>query len=578
MEPQQTDNASRSWLVRLFDPLGGTQSSKRYYYLRRNIIILIVSVSVVPLALMAAINFFMYQDSLKTQAESQVRTLIHKTRHSFELFLHERLASVAFVAGAYTFDQLKDQKTLNRVYHAAKKEMDGFVDLGLINSSGTQVSYVGPYDLKNKDYSQQEWFQQVRVRGSYISDVFMGYRGIPHVAIAVEHLDDDGSRWVVRATINTDRFEDLIAAMGLGSQSDAFLINRAGVMQTDSRYFGKVLEQAAIAVGPGSYQPEVVESEGLNGQKIFVGHVNFVKPELTLVLVKPTSVAYQAWNKLRMEMLTLFLGSTVLIVFVVWALTGVLVRRIREADEKRAAAFREVEHAHKLSSIGRLAAGVAHEINNPLAIINEKAGLMNDLLEHGNDEIVRAKFPELVSSVLQSVSRCRTITHRLLGFARRMEVQVEPLDINEIVREVLGFLEKESLYRNINLQLELDEELPRISSDRGQLQQVFLNIINNAIAAVDNGGNVHIVTRAVGLDKVAVKITDNGVGMSSEVLSHIFEPFFTTKGAEGTGLGLAITYGIVQKLGGRIHVDSEEGKGSTFTIELPKRAQLPKES
>jgi two-component system NtrC family sensor kinase len=277
-------------------------------------------------------------------------------------------------------------------------------------------------------------------------------------------------------------------------------------------------------------------------------------------------------------MLTLFLGSTVLIVFVVWALTGVLVRRIREADDKRAAAFREVEHAHKLSSIGRLAAGVAHEINNPLAIINEKAGLMNDLMEHGNDEIIRAKFPELVASVLQSVSRCRTITHRLLGFARRMEVQVEPLDVNEIVREVLGFLEKESLYRNISLELNLDDDLPRISSDRGQLQQVFLNIINNAIAAVDNGGRVQITTRSVDLDTVAVLITDNGVGMSDEVLSHIFEPFFTTKGAEGTGLGLAITYGIVQKLGGRIAVASEEGKGSTFTIELPKRAKPQEES
>ncbi|ABB37121.1 integral membrane sensor signal transduction histidine kinase [Oleidesulfovibrio alaskensis G20] len=575
---EQQHCSRQGWLVRLFDPLGGTQSSQRYYYLRRNIIILIVSVSVVPLALMAAINFFMYQDSLKNQAESQVRTLINKTRHSFELFLHERLASVAFIAGAYTYDQLKDEKALNRVYHAAKKELAGFVDFGLINANGTQVSYVGPYDLKNKDYSGQDWFQQVRVRGTYISDVFMGYRGIPHVAIAVEHLDEDGARWVVRATINTDRFEELIAAMGLGSQSDAFLINRAGVMQTDSRHFGKVLEKAAITVGPGTHQPEVVESTGLNGQKIFVGHVNFGNPELTLVLVQPISVAYKAWNKLRMEMLTLFLGSTVLIVFVVWALTGVLVRRIREADDKRAAAFREVEHAHKLSSIGRLAAGVAHEINNPLAIINEKAGLMNDLMEHGNDEIIRAKFPELVASVLQSVSRCRTITHRLLGFARRMEVQVEPLDVNEIVREVLGFLEKESLYRNISLELNLDDDLPRISSDRGQLQQVFLNIINNAIAAVDNGGRVQITTRSVDLDTVAVLITDNGVGMSDEVLSHIFEPFFTTKGAEGTGLGLAITYGIVQKLGGRIAVASEEGKGSTFTIELPKRAKPQEES
>jgi two-component system NtrC family sensor kinase len=196
---------------------------------------------------------------------------------------------------------------------------------------------------------------------------------------------------------------------------------------------------------------------------------------------------------------------------------------------------------------------------------------MKDLIEHTPDFPKREKFLALVQAILQSVDRCRNITHRLLGFARRMDVQIEVLDLNDVIGEVLGFLEKEALYRNIDLRLQLAENLPRIASDRGQLQQVLLNILNNAFAAVDDGGIVSITTWDADLDRVAVSIQDNGHGMNQETLKHIFEPFFTTKKGYGTGLGLPITYGIVKKLGGCIEVQSEEGRGTTFTVYLPKK-------
>lgn len=196
---------------------------------------------------------------------------------------------------------------------------------------------------------------------------------------------------------------------------------------------------------------------------------------------------------------------------------------------------------------------------------------MKDLIEYGAGFSEQEKFLALTDSILQSVNRCRSITHRLLGFARRMEVQIEVLDLNEVIRETLMFLEKESLYRNIKIDLELAEELPRIASDRGQLQQVFLNILNNALAAVGEGGRVAISTREKDADTEMIVIEDNGCGMSRETLSHIFEPFFTTKKGKGTGLGLPITYGIIQKLGGTIEVQSREGKGTIFTVCLPKK-------
>jgi two-component system NtrC family sensor kinase len=154
-----------------------------------------------------------------------------------------------------------------------------------------------------------------------------------------------------------------------------------------------------------------------------------------------------------------------------------------------------------------------------------------------------------------------------------MDVEIEALDLNEVVLEVFGFLEKEAFHRSIEVRLELDDNLPQILSDHGQLQQVFLNILNNAFSAVDDGGLVAIRTWEVDADTVGVSIRDDGVGMGEETKQHIFEPFFSMRKGYGTGLGLSITYGIVKKLGGNIEVQSREGEGSTFTVHLPKRAK-----
>jgi two-component system NtrC family sensor kinase len=276
---------------------------------------------------------------------------------------------------------------------------------------------------------------------------------------------------------------------------------------------------------------------------------------------------------LKSEIFYIFVASVLIIFLVVFKLTDVLVKRIEESEVKQQMNYREVEHTNKLASIGRLAAGVAHEINNPLAIINEKSGLMEDLIGSASDFPRKEKFLQLTESIRQSVDRCSTITHRLLGFARRMDIEIEMLDLNEVVFEVYGFLEREAFHRDIEVQLQLSDNLSKISSDHGQLQQVFLNILNNAFAAVDDGGAVIIKSWENKDDTVGVSIQDNGIGMSEETEKHIFEPFFSGRTGHGTGLGLSITYGIVDKLGGRIEVESEEGQGTTFTVLLPKTYQ-----
>jgi PAS domain S-box-containing protein len=256
------------------------------------------------------------------------------------------------------------------------------------------------------------------------------------------------------------------------------------------------------------------------------------------------------------------------------------VRSFRDISKRKKAeeALRESEQlllqSHKMEAIGRLAAGVAHEINNPLAIINEKAGLMKDFLEmSANLEQNKEKFDDLITGIFESVTRCRNITHRLLGFSRRIDGTSEPINLNDTVREVLEFIEKEMLFRNIRLDLHLREDVPAIVSDKGQLQQVFLNIVNNAVDAVGKDGVIEIRTDIKDEHAVTVLIKDTGPGIPQEILRHIFEPFYTTKEkGKGTGLGLSISYGIMQKLGGTILVRSEVNKGTAFTVEIPQKA------
>jgi len=307
-----------------------------------------------------------------------------------------------------------------------------------------------------------------------------------------------------------------------------------------------------------------------DNEHVLQGSVKLKTTPWTLVIIKKGYVHGKTWSSFRTKLFITFFVSSILSLMVIFYLVNFLTNHIMSSDRKRQALLAEAEHSSKLASIGRLAAGVAHEINNPLAIIDQKAGLIQDLLKITDEFTHKAKLTASVDGIINSVHRCKVITHRLLGFARKMDASLEDIDINELLREVLSFLEREAMYNNIHLDLSLDQDLAKIHSDRGQLQQIFLNIINNAIDAVGRDGTILISTGMRGPQRVEIEISDNGPGIPPEAIQHIFDPFFTTKETgKGTGLGLSITYGLVKQLGGHINVSSSVNKGATFTVSLP---------
>ncbi len=545
-------------------------SDGRYRRILVTALLAVSVVAVVPLLIMTGVNYYQYRQAFRSEVARPMAGFVTNGKQALEAFLTERLAALELVVRECTFDELRDPDRLRGLLGNMKQSFGGFVDLGLLDERGLQVAYAGPFELEGRSYEEYPWYVEATQHGQYVSDVFLGYRNAPHFVVAVQHERDNGRAFVLRATIDSELINRLVRSLGSRPSLDAFLLNQEGLLQSPSRRYGAALEPAPLpplAAGP---QTEQVELSDQRGDALIVSYALIQDSPFTLVLVSPQGELLSGWVGLRRNLLIFLAASIVLILTVVTIGTTKMVARYREADMMRAAAYHKMEYTNKMAALGRLSAGVAHEINNPVSIISEKAGLLKDLLLMSKEMPPKEKLVELVDSVLRSAERCGGITHRLLGFAKHMEVQRDSIELDQLLIEVLGFLEKEAAYRNIQVDFAFPEEPPRVVSDRGQLQQVFLNIINNAFAAVEDHGRIEIGIREAGEDGLAVWISDNGVGIQEEHLSRIFDPFFTTKKGGGTGLGLSITYGIVQKLGGDITVQSKVGEGTRFTVTLPK--------
>jgi two-component system NtrC family sensor kinase len=227
--------------------------------------------------------------------------------------------------------------------------------------------------------------------------------------------------------------------------------------------------------------------------------------------------------------------------------------------------------SQKLAAIGELSAGIAHEINNPLAIIRQEAEWMQLLLKKMGGGKDLEELQGSARQIVEQVDRCTEITRNLLDFARKRDPVIQAVEVNRVIEDMTRLVEKEAKHNNISIVRQYDQELPVIYSDAPQLRQVILNFLTNATQAIGRDGVVTITTRPGGDDEVDIMVSDTGCGIPAEQLSKIFDPFFTTKPpGQGTGLGLSICHGIIQRLGGRIGVASTVGRGTEFTITLPR--------
>ena len=568
--------------------------SDRSYYrsLRRQMISIIMLVSYTPLLVLAAIGGVQFYTAYRDKVMAHLQELVLKHSQSINVFLSEKLAEIQVLEDIISPQDLQNRAGLiNELLMTLQKRYGGvYVDLGLVTETGEQVAYAGPFALGRADYSEARWFREAMQREYYISDVFLGLRGLPHFIIAVKQYAD-GQEWILRSTIDFVAFNRLVENIRIGQTGLAFIINQQGEFQTTPRRepneIGFLLEiagrqeQQPARQLPGEQRKirplpsnisTAIQKDPSTGKKVIYYTAPLKNGDWTLVFQQDFSDAfseyYQAFYVAVVGLViagaAIFLGALVL--------TRRMVQQIIQADRQKEMMNEQVIEAGKLASVGELAAGIAHEINNPVAIMVEEAGWIQDLMD---DEIFKASedYPE-IERALQQIStqgsRCKQITHKLLSFARKIDATIKSVDINDLVEEMAALSEQRAKYVNVAIVTDFEPRLPNIQASPSELQQVFLNLINNAIDAMEKtGGELKLSTRQEG-DQVLVSVADTGEGIPKQILPRIFDPFFTTKPVgKGTGLGLPICFGIVEKMGGEISVNSSVGVGTTFHVRLP---------
>ncbi len=250
-------------------------------------------------------------------------------------------------------------------------------------------------------------------------------------------------------------------------------------------------------------------------------------------------------------------------------------KRKRTEEKAKEAEFkarinRQLASTERLASLGTLATGVAHEINNPLAIIREWVGWMKLVMDDGDTDFPRKKDVIMAIGKIESaVERAKRITHQLLGMVQKSSDTIMEIDAADIVSDVVQLVLREAVNHNIEIVQNFEKERFIFWVDPTRLRQVLLNLLNNAIQAMEAGGVVHIDI-ASEQDVIIFSVNDTGIGIPSENIDKIFEPFFTTKPiGKGTGLGLYVTRKLVEQMGGKINVASQPGKGAEFRFSLP---------
>ena len=570
-----------------------------YKHLMRTMILIVIIVSYTPLLMISFVTAYKFHTAYRAKVLAHLSELVEKHRQNIDGFLTEKMADIKVAANTYPFERLLNEDFLRELLINLQKEHEGvFSDIGLVNQNGLQVAYAGPFRLGRADYAGAKWFTEAMRTEVYISDVFLGLRQLPHFIVAVR-IHRDGHDWILRSTIDFISFNRLVENVRIDETGRAFIVNRKGEFQTTPTQGirEEILdllasyERVPVPKDKSTFDRALMDwrletvTKTPSNQRVFFHKdrrtgINYINVTTRMkngdwILFYRQDEAdafrnlYQARN---LSILVLILGGVV-IFFTALILSRRMVNRIMRADREKEMMNEQVIEAGKLASLGEMAAGIAHEINNPVAIMVEEAGWIEDLLEdtklpEGESAI---EIPRALQQIKTQGKRCKQITHKLLSFARKTDPEIRQVRINDLIEEVIGLSEQRARYAGVTIVRKLTPELPAIPASPTEVQQVLLNLINNAIDAMEHeGGTLEITTRQDN-GRIVLDVSDSGQGIPQAVLQRVFDPFFTTKPqGKGTGLGLSICYGIVKKMGGEISVNSAVGVGTCFHVKLPK--------
>jgi len=556
------------------------EQKSTYDKLSRNIALVVITVSIAPLILVGGLIFDQFRSIYRAKTYSHLAEVVDKHKDTIDTFLREKLHEIQYLDRAYTHEQLTDNTFLAKILRGMQQQFGRiFVDLGVIDENGRQIAYAGPFDLLGADYSEAEWYLDARNKPASVSDVFLGLRQSPHFIITVNN--GSGEReWTLRATIDFLAFTHLVENIRIGETGSAYILNGKGVLQTRPQEECGPMALTPVREVPYPALKDVTIgfSRDDKGEEYLTVSAPLKGGDWKLVYRQRSSDAFSAMTRTEYVTLAIFLLGGLAIVVMAVLVSRKLVVRFRSIDRESEMLTRQMAETGKLAAIGELAAGIAHEINNPVAIMIEEAGWVRDLMEDEGRELASyGEIERALNQVSTQGRRCKDITHKLLSFARQTDSLTGDVSLPTLIREVVDISMQQARYAQVDFNLNLDQELRPVHASVTELHQVILNLINNAIQAMEpqQGGILTLACREED-GQAVIEVGDNGPGIPAANLGRIFDPFFTTKPVgKGSGLGLSICFGIIHQMGGEIDVESAVGKGTRFFIRLPFAATAP---
>lgn len=552
-----------------------------YTSMRRLLLTSMILVPFIPFILIMSIWYYYFTTSIETGTIAKMKRIVEDHRQMIDSFLSERVSDMEFVLDSYEFQSLTQPEILANVFVNLQKKSTAFIDLGIFNERGVHVAYEGPYELEGKIYTEAAWFRKVMANNRHISDIFLGFRNVPHFIISIAK-ESNGQKWIIRATIDSFMFNNLVKKVRIGNTGEAYILNNEGIFQTESRTGSNLMEKASAELDLLTLHSSIKTylKKDRNRKNYLYATTWLKEKDWMLVVRQEQADAFQALRTaLYLIVLITVIGGGA-IIFIAFYLTSRIVRRMETIDREKDQLNEQLIRAGRLAELGEMAAGFAHEINNPLQIIRSEETLIETILDemHKKKEVPESEdLRDIMDSLNQiqiQIDRCSNITQAILKFGRKTEPVTQELNLEDFIPEILEMVSKQAAVQGIFIKLEIMANTPTIKGDPTQLQQVLLNLINNAIDAIIRkhgyeGGELVVGTRPLDSKHVEIYVKDNGAGISPDNLKKIFTPFFTTKPVgKGTGLGLSVCYGIISKMGGEMGVSSDEDIGTTVSIQL----------
>lgn len=540
---------------------------KDYPYFRRlwnSVVVALLAAAFVPLIVLGGGMYYYTVSVIEERTLDNLRMELRHQSRAIDEFLAERTLDLMLLASNLGLAYLTEPGNLEKAFSSLQGEIPCFTDLGVIDDQGRHLAYVGPYDLLSKNYKESPWFKAMLGRRVYVSDVFLGFREEPHFIIAVKQTTAEGF-WIIRATVDTVYFENMVRQIVNERSGEAFIINSDGYYQAAPSTVGKIMERGELRYLK-YFDGTLLET---TDQEIIA--MTWLKRVPWIYVVRfDRQEIYKPLHDIRTMTLTIFALSAVLIVLTVFLITNYLFTRLE--TKRRSIRFldQQLRHSSRMASSMKIAEGSIREINDSLSNVDLVLNWLDELSHRDLGKAAnQQELRESLTQIAVEVSRTRKATERFLNAMRPSMPIIGDVKVSDILDEIVELLDRELHFNRIAVRREYSDSSPTIRSDPSQLKQVFQNLILNAITAIKKDGEILLQVKPKG-EGVSVSVTDSGHGIAREMQGKIFSPFFTTK-PDGTGLGLSVSAGIVEKLGGKISVTSDPGKGATFTVVLPHR-------